>query len=72
MDISPDKQNIDQVFSNTVYRIDFYQRDYKWNHEPVKRLLSDIFYKFEEEYIENIRIWTPARKRLRRITPGTI
>lgn len=50
MDISPDKQNIDQVFSNTVYRIDFYQRDYKWNHEPVKRLLSDIFYKFEEQY----------------------
>ncbi|MBC8393784.1 MAG: DUF262 domain-containing protein [Deltaproteobacteria bacterium] len=53
MDISPDKQNIDQVFSNTVYRIDFYQRDYKWNHEPVKRLLSDIFYKFEEEYREH-------------------
>ncbi|MBU4230814.1 MAG: DUF262 domain-containing protein [Proteobacteria bacterium] len=53
MDISPDKQNIDQVFSNTVYRIDFYQRDYKWNHEPVKRLLSDIFYKFEEKYKEH-------------------
>ena len=53
MDISPDKQNIDQVFSNTVYRIDFYQRDYKWNHEPVKRLLSDIFYKFEEKYREH-------------------
>lgn len=53
MDISPDKQNIDQVFSNTVYRIDFYQRDYKWNHDPVKRLLSDIFYKFEEQYLKN-------------------
>lgn len=50
MDISPDKQNIDQVFSSTVYWIDFYQRDYKWNPEPVRRLLSDIFYKFEEQY----------------------
>ena len=26
MDISPDKQNIDRVFSNTTYYIDFYQR----------------------------------------------
>jgi len=53
MDVSPDKQNINEVFSNTVYRIDFYQRDYKWNHEPVRRLLSDIFYKFEEKYLEH-------------------
>lgn len=50
MDISPDKQNIDTVFSNTTYHIDFYQRDYKWTAEPVERLLDDIFYKFNEEY----------------------
>jgi len=50
MDISPDKQNIDRVFSNTTYNIDFYQRQYKWNDIPVKRLLEDIFYKFNEEY----------------------
>jgi uncharacterized protein with ParB-like and HNH nuclease domain len=50
MDIAPDKQNIDGVFSNTVYYIDFYQRDYKWTEEPVKRLLDDIFYKFNQEY----------------------
>ena len=50
MDISPDKQNIDQVFSNTRYYIDFYQRQYKWNDIPVKRLLDDVFYKFNEEY----------------------
>jgi uncharacterized protein with ParB-like and HNH nuclease domain len=53
MDISPDKQNIDRVFSNTTYYIDFYQRQYKWNEEPVKRLLEDIFYKFNEEYKKN-------------------
>lgn len=52
MDISPDKQNIDRVFSNTVFHIDFYQRDYKWNDEPVRRLLNDIFYKFDEKYAE--------------------
>jgi uncharacterized protein with ParB-like and HNH nuclease domain len=50
MDISPDKQNIDRVFSNTTYFIDFYQRQYKWSDEPVKRLLDDVFYRFNEEY----------------------
>lgn len=50
MDIAPDKQNIDGVFSNTVYYIDFYQRDYKWTEEPVSRLLDDVFYKFNQEY----------------------
>jgi uncharacterized protein with ParB-like and HNH nuclease domain len=50
MDISPDKQNIDSVFSNTVYHIDFYQRDYKWSAEPVQRLLDDIYYQFGEVY----------------------
>lgn len=51
MDISPDKQNIDQVFSNTAYYIDFYQRDYRWNDEPVLRLLDDVFHKFCEQYV---------------------
>lgn len=50
MDISPDKQNLDRVFSNTVYYIDFYQRDYRWTEEPVLRLLDDIFHKFTEQY----------------------
>lgn len=50
MDISPGKQNIDAVFSNTRYHIDFYQRDYRWNDEPVLRLLDDVFYKFNEAY----------------------
>ncbi|WP_439287638.1 DUF262 domain-containing protein [Lonepinella sp. BR2904] len=53
MDISPDKQNIDKVFANTPYYIDFYQREYKWTSEPVKRLLDDIFYKFNEVYQKN-------------------
>lgn len=50
MDISPDKQNIDSVFSNAVYHIDFYQRDYKWASVPVQRLLDDIYYQFGENY----------------------
>ena len=53
MDISPDKQNIDSVFSNTVYHIDFYQRDYKWSSEPVQRLLDDIYYQFGEKYLKH-------------------
>ncbi|QQX85256.1 DUF262 domain-containing protein [Cupriavidus necator] len=50
MEIQPDKQNLDQTFSTTVYFIDFYQRDYKWNEEPVRRLLDDVFYQFDETY----------------------
>lgn len=50
MEIQPDKQNLDRLFSTTVYYIDFYQRDYKWTEEPVKRLLDDVFYQFEESY----------------------
>jgi Protein of unknown function DUF262 len=50
MDIAPDKQNIDRVFSGTVYHIDFYQRDYKWTEEPVLRLLDDIYYQFDQKY----------------------
>lgn len=49
MDVQPDKQNIDQVFGSTVYYIDFYQRQYKWERDPVIRLLDDVFYKFNEE-----------------------
>ena len=50
MDVSPEKQNLDEVFTNTTYHIDFYQRQYKWNDVPVRRLLDDIFYKFSIEY----------------------
>lgn len=53
MDIQPEKQNLDQTFSTTVYHIDFYQRDYKWTEEPVRRLLDDVFYHFEESYQNN-------------------
>lgn len=56
MEIAPDKQNIDRVFSNTTYYIDFYQREYKWTIEPVTRLLDDIFYEFEETYKGNSKL----------------
>src|SRR5580700_8413512 len=50
MEIQPEKQNLDQTFSTTVYFIDFYQRDYKWDEDPVQRLLDDVFYQFDEAY----------------------
>lgn len=50
MDVAPEKQNIERVFGDTTYYIDFYQRQYKWGKEPVMRLLEDIFYKFNIEY----------------------
>jgi uncharacterized protein with ParB-like and HNH nuclease domain len=62
MDVQPDKQNIDKIFSNTTYYIDFYQRQYKWSNEPVKRLLEDIFYKFNGEYIKYKEISLPIEQ----------
>ncbi len=50
MEIAPEKQNIDSVFSKTQYFVDFYQRHYRWTDEPVFRLLDDLFYKFNEHY----------------------
>jgi len=50
IDVQTETRNINTLFSSTTYYIDFYQRQYKWTDEPVKRLLNDIFYKFEEEY----------------------
>jgi hypothetical protein len=61
MDISPDKQNIDRVFSNTTFYIDFYQRDYRWTDEPVLRLLDDIFFKFKEKYVRSSEL-DPAKE----------
>lgn len=61
MDISPDKQNVDRVFSGTAYYIDFYQRDYRWNGDPVLRLLDDIFYKFRDVY-SNSSDLTPSEQ----------
>lgn len=64
MDVQPDKQNIDQVFSNTVYYIDFYQRQYKWDKDPVNRLLEDVFYKFNEEDERHKNMQLPADQRV--------
>jgi hypothetical protein len=61
VDITPDKQNIDRVFSNTAYHIDFYQRDYRWTSEPVLRLLDDVFHKFREQYARSHDL-SPSRE----------
>lgn len=50
MEVNPEKQNINTLFSTTNYHIDFYQREYKWTSDEVKRLIDDIFYPFEQSY----------------------
>lgn len=50
MEVEPKTRNIKEVFNHTVYYIDFYQRQYKWGAEPVKKLMEDIFYRFNGEY----------------------
>jgi uncharacterized protein with ParB-like and HNH nuclease domain len=51
-DISPSHQNLDGVFASTNYRVDFYQREYKWEKPQVQQLLDDIFFKFDQTYPE--------------------
>lgn len=53
MEVNPEKQNINKLFSTTNYYIDFYQREYKWTGDEVKRLLDDIFYHFEQSYAKH-------------------
>lgn len=53
-EVNASKDTINQVFSGTVYYIDFYQREYKWENIHVKILLDDIFLKFSQEYKDNI------------------
>jgi hypothetical protein len=53
MEVNPEKQNINTLFSTTNYHIDFYQREYKWKDDEVKRLIDDIFYHFEQSYAKH-------------------
>ncbi|MCK8827813.1 DUF262 domain-containing HNH endonuclease family protein [Natroniella acetigena] len=50
MGINPSNKTIDDIFANKEYKIDFYQRDYKWKKKHVESLLNDIFYKFNNNY----------------------
>ena len=47
MEVNPEKQNINTLFSTTNYHIDFYQREYKWKDDTVLQLINDIFYHFD-------------------------
>lgn len=53
MEVNPAKQNINELFSTTSYHIDFYQREYKWTGDEVRRLIEDIFYHFEQSYTQH-------------------
>jgi len=53
MEVNPEKQNINTLFSTTNYYIDFYQREYKWTADEVKTLIDDIFYHFEQSYAKH-------------------
>lgn len=53
MEVNPEKQNINTLFSTINYYIDFYQRQYKWKDNTVLQLIDDIFYHFEQCYVEH-------------------
>jgi len=56
MEVNPEKQNINTLFSTINYHIDFYQREYKWKDDEVRRLLEDIFYHFEQSYAKHTNL----------------
>ena len=53
MEVNPEKQNINTLFSTTNYHVDFYQREYKWKTDEVTCLIEDIFYHFEQSYLQH-------------------
>ena len=61
MEVAPDKQNLDRVFANTTFLIDFYQRDYRWTDEQVMRLLDDVFFRFNDTYLR-LRHLDPSKE----------
>ncbi len=55
MSILPQKCNVTSIFSTgRPYSIDFYQRDFKWKREHIKKLLEDLFYRFNLDYNEEL------------------
>jgi uncharacterized protein with ParB-like and HNH nuclease domain len=70
MDIAPDNRISMVFFANTVYYIDFYQRDYKWTEEPV----TDCWMTFSNKFNQNTRsakILRLLKKPLPPDIPGT-
>lgn len=54
MDLNSKDRKIEDIFGNTEYFIDFYQREYKWRREHIETLLDDIFFKFDNSYKSDI------------------
>ena len=45
-------KTVQQILSNSKYKIDFYQREYKWETKHVKELIDDLAVRFLEDYDE--------------------
>lgn len=59
MGLKAQDKSIASVFKRIDYKIDFYQREYKWNdkelhYKPVQSLLEDIFYRFNLDYKKDL------------------
>lgn len=59
MGLKAQDKSIASVFKQIDYKIDFYQREYKWNdkelhYKPVQSLLEDIFYRFNLDYKKDL------------------
>lgn len=60
MGLKSDDKSIASVFTRIDYKVDFYQREYKWSdkgngdYKPVSSLLEDIFYRFNLDYKKDL------------------
>ena len=43
-------KSVQQILANAKYRIDFYQREYKWQTKHVTELIDDLTVRFQEDY----------------------
>ena len=46
-------KTVRELLKGVKYSIDYYQREYKWKADEVKRLVDDIFYHFEQSYAKH-------------------
>jgi hypothetical protein len=61
--IKGETQNLQQLFEHNIYTIDYYQREYSWPAQDVRRLVTDLHNEFH-------RVWVPTKGR-RPCSPST-
>jgi len=50
--IEAQRQSIREVLQSKKYKIDYYQREYRWEKKHIEQLIDDLYSKFDSEFKE--------------------